>query len=51
MEYEFGMQEGILHTCERLAFTPGQTIQQLSEGLKITTEEEEWIYRDFAKNK
>ncbi len=50
-EYEFGMQEGILHTCERLGLTPAQTIQQLSEGLKITIEEAKWIYKDFTKNK
>ena len=49
-EYEFGMQEGILHTCERLGLTPAQTIQQLSEGLKITIEEAKWIYKDFGKN-
>ena len=35
---------------ERLGLSPEQTIQQLSEGLKITIEEAKWIYKDFGKN-
>lgn len=50
-EYEFGMQEGILQMSERSGLTPAQTIQQLSEGLKITTEEAKRLYKDFTKNK
>lgn len=54
-EFEFGRevgrQEGIIQISEKLGFTPAQIIQQLSEGLEITTEEAERIYRDFTKNK
>ena len=50
-EYEAGVQEGILQMSERLGLTSEQTIQQLSEGLKITTEEAEQIYKDFTENK
>lgn len=54
-EYEFGrevgMQEGIIQISEKLGLTPAQTIQQLSEGLKITTEEAARIYKEFTENK